>query len=105
MSHIGLCIAWTLSRDAVGLISRHLRPKVSQLFVVKWTEAGVQRNSFRRLIAMLESLLVQSLQTLIALLKHLSSIVSVLNQLQHADVNCHKLICTFSVMHCSESNS
>jgi hypothetical protein len=47
MSHIGLCIAWTLSRNAVCLISRSLRPKVSQLFVVNWTEGGAQRNGFR----------------------------------------------------------
>ncbi len=45
------------------------------------------------------------IEMLIALLEHLSSVVSVLDQLQHAGVDCQKLICTFSVMHCNKSSS
>ena len=67
------------------------------------------------LIALLESPLPavgvtgsHSQQMLIALLEHLTSVLTsemVFKQPQHAGVNRQKLICIFSVMHCSKSSS
>ena len=64
------------------------------------------------LIALLESPLPavgvtgsHSQQMLVTLLEHLASVVMVFKQQQHASINRQKLICIFSVMHCSKSSS